>query len=423
MARHVTYVKLETRSLRLKLKPGRQAYWRNIILNTLSLGYQRKRAGAPGRWLVRVTLGGDRYQARPLGLADDYGDADGSTVLDFNQALVVARTSYRGEGERPMSVVTVADAIEEYIAWLKVHRATATDAEGRSKKHILPMLGRVRLSDLTSADITRWRDRMAEAPALKRTALGLPQQFKARPTTAEDRRVRRASANRVLTTLKAALNKAFRDSHVSDDTAWRRVKPFEKVSAARPGYLTIEEAGRVINAADPEFRPILCGGLQTGARYGELIELHVRDYHRGKIHIARSKGGKARDIVLPDEGLKFFDSITVGRSPDAFLFHHADGSPWDKSQQARPMRDACARAKVKPVGFHQLRHTWASHAVMNGMPLMVVARNLGHATTIMVERHYGHLAASYVDEVTRAHAPRFGLPTPDINVAALRGRR
>jgi integrase len=222
--------------------------------------------------------------------------------------------------------------------------------------------------------------------------------------------------------LKAALNRAFREGHVADDIAWRRVKPFEKVSAARPGYLTVEEAARVVNAADPDFRPLLRGGLETGARYSELISLRVRDYHHGKVHIARSKSGRSRDIVLSADGVKFFDSITVGCSLDAPLFFRADDEPWRPSQQARPMRDACKRAKVKPVGFHQLRHTWASHAVMNGMPLIVVARNLGHATTLMVEKHYGHLAASYVDEVTRAHAPRFGLPTPDSNVAALRRR-
>ena len=44
---------------------------------------------------------------------------------------------------------------------------------------------------------------------------------------------------------------------------------------------------------------------------------------------------------------------------------------------------------------------------MGGMPLMVVARNLGHADTRMVERHYGHLAPSYVAESVRKHAPKF----------------
>ena len=45
---------------------------------------------------------------------------------------------------------------------------------------------------------------------------------------------------------------------------------------------------------------------------------------------------------------------------------------------------------------------------MAGMPLMVVARNLGHVDTRMVEKHYGHLAPSYVVEQVRKFAPRFG---------------
>ena len=57
------------------------------------------------------------------------------------------------------------------------------------------------------------------------------------------------------------------------------------------------------------------------------------------------------------------------------------------------MIEASARAKIKPrVSFHILRHCYASLAVMNGMPLMVVAKNLGHSDTRMVEKHYGHLS-------------------------------
>ena len=68
-----------------------------------------------------------------------------------------------------------------------------------------------------------------------------------------------------------------------------------------------------------------------------------------------------------------------------------------------------------PINFHGLRHTWASLSVMAGMPLMVVARNLGHSDTRMVETHYGHLAPSYVAD--GKHAPRFG-KTPS-NMRAL----
>jgi integrase len=60
------------------------------------------------------------------------------------------------------------------------------------------------------------------------------------------------------------------------------------------------------------------------------------------------------------------------------------------------------------VSFHILRHSWASLAVMAGVPLLVVAKNLGHADTRMVEKHYGHLAPSYIADAIRAGAPRFG---------------
>jgi integrase len=87
---------------------------------------------------------------------------------------------------------------------------------------------------------------------------------------------------------------------------------------------------------------------------------------------------------------------------------HRLGRAWQKSEQARPMKAACIAARLTPLGFHQLRHTWASLAVMAGVPLLVVANNLGHADTRMVEKHYGHLTQSYMDEAILAGAPRFG---------------
>ena len=70
---------------------------------------------------------------------------------------------------------------------------------------------------------------------------------------------------------------------------------------------------------------------------------------------------------------------------------------------------------------HALRHTWASLAVMAGVPLLVVAENLGHSDTRMVEKHYGHMSKSHVAEAIRAGAPRFGFKA-DTKVAALGGR-
>jgi integrase len=89
------------------------------------------------------------------------------------------------------------------------------------------------------------------------------------------------------------------------------------------------------------------------------------------------------------------------------------GKQWGMSHQLRPMKEAVQRAKIKPsISFHGLRHTWASHAVMNGVPLMIVAKNLGHSDSRMVEKHHGHLEPSYIAEAIRAGAPRFGLAAP-----------
>ena len=235
---------------------------------------------------------------------------------------------------------------------------------------------------------------------------------KHRTVTSDDAlRARRSSANRIWTLLRAALNHAFQNGNAASDIAWRKVKPFKNVDTARLRYLTIAEAQRLINASEPDFRQLVQAALQTGARYSELARLTVTDFNPdvGTVQIRQSKSGKPRHIVLTDEGSAFFKQLTAGRTGDAPMLPKADGSTWKTSHQLRPMADAVRRAKIKPaVSFHGIRHTWASHAVMNGMPLMVVARNLGHVDTRMVEKHYGHLAPSYVADAIRTSAPRFG---------------
>ena len=68
----------------------------------------------------------------------------------------------------------------------------------------------------------------------------------------------------------------------------------------------------------------------------------------------------------------------AGRKPTEKLLVKADGSPWQQSEQKRPMDAACETAGVEGVTFHILRHTFASHAVMAGMTIEVLAKQLGH---------------------------------------------
>src|SRR5262249_18639621 len=150
--------------------------------------------------------------------------------------------------------------------------------------------------------------------------------------------------------------------------------------------------------------------------------LRVRDFdaERGKLEIRLSKSGKSRVVVLSDEGTALFKRPAAGRAREEYLLRRGDGQPWARSNQGPLMREACRRAKIDPpIGFHQFRPTWASHGVMNGMPLMVVARALGHRDTKMTEAFYGHLTEDYIDQAIKAGAPRFGA-TRKTNVRPLR---
>ena len=149
-------------------------------------------------------------------------------------------------------------------------------------------------------------------------------------------------------------------------------------------YLTVAEAERLINACEPDFRALVRAGLETGCRYGELTRLEVCDFNpdASTLAIRQSKSGKPRHVVLTEEGAAFFRRHCAGRSGHELMFRHGDGGAWQKSEQARPMAEACRARKIKPaISFHILRHTWASLAVMNGVPLLVVAKNLGHTDT------------------------------------------
>src|SRR5262249_29696135 len=127
-------------------------------------------------------------------------------------------------------------------------------------------------------------------------------------------RSRRATANRVMTVLKAALNHAWKAGHVASDDAWRRVPPFKAVETARVRYLAEAECTRLVNGCEPAFRNLVRGALLTGCRYSELAGLHTADFNAdaGVVTIRESKAGKPRHVVLTDEGRRFFGTLTNG---------------------------------------------------------------------------------------------------------------
>ena len=424
MARIIKDAALETRTARERLKPRGKPHYR-IVEEGLHLGYRKPRTGA-GKWVLRHYTGRQTYVVETIAPADDLSDPDGIAILSYRQAQAIARQrlvkrAHVESGKH--GPLTVRDVVEQYLGWLGDNRRTTMDARYRAEAFIYPNLGEILVEALRTDRLRRWLADLANSPPRVRTRSGEKQKHREQHADDEDaKRRRRASANRTLTVLKAALNRSWRDGRVSSDTAWRRLEPFENVDAARIRYLSVAEARRLINACDPNFRPLVEAALATGCRYGELVRLQVADFNAdaATIAIRTSKSGRPRHVVLAEEGEALFTRLTMGREGSALIFARPDGQPWAKSNQIRRMAEACEHAKVNPpVNFHALRHTWASLAVMAGAPLLVAARNLGHADTRMVEKHYSHLAPSFIADTIRATAPRFGATAPNENVRAL----
>jgi integrase len=405
MARRIKDRDLDSRDARRKLKVSGKPYWRSIGRG-LHLGYRKGKTGSV--WVVRQYQGDQQYKLETIAQADDTEDANGIDILDFWQAQEAAR-KFR-LGARKIGAYTVKDAVRDYLEYLG-DKPSYNDAKLRLNAFAIPTFGNKSVNEIEAGQLRKWHREMSKRPArYRRGDLADP----------EVARKRQVSANRCLTYLKAALNHAWREKKktgVETNDEWSRVQPFKGVDIPRARYLTPDECRRLINACQGHFRTLVHAALQTGARYSELARLQVADFDEasGTLHVRKSKVNKDRRIILTSEGREFFRQLAVGRAGTALLL----GREWKKTNQSDPMRTACKRAKIDPpIGFHGLRHTWASLSAMAGIPLFVIAQSLGHSGTRMVERHYGHLATSYVRDEISSKAPTFGLVEPS-NVRAL----
>jgi integrase len=431
MARTIRSPKLDTRNARSRLPIRREPFWTSIGAG-LFVGYRHFRQ-AGGSWLARaydpVT---GKHRQMSIGPADDHLDADGATVFTFFQAQEMARAWYpkafanmsEAEAHDADAPVTVADATDSYVAWLAANRrpTSAREAGSHARAHINPSLGSIRLDRLTATHLRRFHEAVAARPARIRSSPGGVQ--KVRETVGEDgKRRRRSTANRVLTTLKAALARAAADHPgLLPGEPWRAVKPFRNADSARVRYLSLDECHRLLNAAPEDVGRLIRAALLTGCRYGELCRLVCADFHResGTLHIAQAKAG-ARTIPLDDEGWAFFASLTAGRGTRAPILLRATGRPWQADHQKRPMIDASTAARLDPPAtLHCLRHTYASLRIMAGAPLPAIAAALGHSDTRMVSKHYGHLAPSWVADAIRATALGIGSGEEAAKVQAIR---
>jgi integrase len=430
MARTIRNAKIDTRSARVKLAARREPYW-TVISEGCALGYRRGAKG--GTWIAKFRDPDGKRHLEALGAADDARDADGLSVYSFTQAQERARAWFQRKAREAAGDFvpldrryTVADALADYRADYQRRGGKAIDRlDWSAAAWIAPQLGAVPLDRLTKTRVVAWHQTIAETPPRLRSKAGEAPKHREADASPEAVRQRRSTANRVLTILKATLNHAHREGRCASDDAWRTVRSFRAADAARLRYLSDDESRRLTNACHPDFRALVTAALLTGCRYGELTAMIVEDFNpdAGTVRVRTSKSGKPRHVVLTQEGRDFIAGLVAGKPVSARLFLRSNGKPWAKSEQQRPLTTACTVANIDPpVNFHGLRHSYASRLAMRNVPLAVIAAQLGHADTRMVEKHYGHLAPSYVADTVRAAFGTLGIVEPS-NVVSIDATR
>jgi len=400
--------------------------------------YRKPKDCASGRWFAQLydPLSKKRFK-QLIGTADDHQNADGEFFISYFQAKIAAHRWFEQknkdikEPKRKRVVMkainavkfTVADALEflwkrkekraEHIKGLAIDKL-------RANAWIIPELGNIPLSELTKGQIESWLAKIANSGRRISVKAGMPRTNGLPPKTDDEKRARKESANRVLAILKKALNEAYKENDTlanADEIrpCWQRVKPFSKTTKARPRFLKEEEEIKLINACPPDFKELVIAALETGCRYGELARLRVKDYHPDSevptIYIADSKSGKPRYVDLGSErGIALFNDLTSKKkNQDDLIFTHKiirrsrGGTKrrkrfvtdaWLSSDQKRLMKIACEKAGIELIGFHGLRHSYASMLKRNGCLNWYIAKQLGHKDEKMIEDFYGHITPS-----------------------------
>lgn len=249
------------------------------------------------------------------------------------------------------------------------------------KRQLLPAFGNLPIDRIDKADVVRWFTKYSrKSPGGANKALGLLHQI----------------MNQAIACGVVSRNPA---SGIRKN-AGRKLNRFLSVDEIRRLNQTLDQwvSARPKNSQNADIVRLL---LYTGCRRGEILNLQWREVHGDTLHLTNAKTGPRR-VFLNSSAQEL-----IARQP-------RNGSPWvfpSPLDSTRPRKDINAfwiairkRAGLEDVRLHDLRHTLASQAVLQGVSLPVVARLLGHSKAVMTLRVYSHVA----DREVEAAAERIG---------------
>jgi len=197
-----------------------------------------------------------------------------------------------------------------------------------------------------------------------------------------------SNLNREHAYLRAVFNELGRLGHWKGENPLSKVRQF-KVQDRELSYLTIEQIGKLLKALEGDAHLIAKICLSTGARWSEAEELKVSQVRDGQMHFSGTKSGKNRSVPIT-EGLEKELKAAIKQSKTGRVFKYAY-SAFQKGVGEAGLQ--LPRGQMT----HVLRHTFASHFMMNGGNILVLQKLLGHSSLTMTMR-YAHLAPDHLQE-------------------------
>jgi integrase len=360
-----------------------EPYWAAPIRRGQFLGF-RKISPLTGSWVARIRIADETGK-----LVQKYnalGDLTERFGYDEAQAAAVAWFATVEAPGTDSPIVTVADACREYVRALREDKdeprpAAADDAERRfertvygrekstRKRAIEPnALGKIKLTELTTTRLEAWR---------------------------ADLKIGKASKNRTLTALKAALNMAAKNNKQALAKMALEVAgitPFEKAGKRRDLFLDLKQRRALLKAAKGRaLRDLISAVMWTGARAGELTSATVSQFDPRQKQIKLGDGKKTgeRVVTLSPAALTLFKRLAKTRGPGDRLLTRDDGQPWAHSDWDELVRDAATAAKLPDgVCLYTLRHSYITQAIESNSSLLTVSRQVG-TSLVMIDKHYG----------------------------------
>ena len=278
--------------------------------------------------------------------------------------------------------------------WLERKQATAKRPDTLKVHldvHLVPEFGDMRIDQITSARIERWLS------ACRKKELS-PGYIK-----------------RMVNTLKAILNDAIREGHLTENPA-TKINRITGVQA-RQRYLNAEEIVRLLAAAErtePWLRDVIVWALHSGMRRGEIQSMRwsdILDIPGGGrvVTLATTKSGKPRSVICTLGMLEVLGRQAERRDDgDERVFPVSAMTwrrRWEKTRKAAGLDD---------IDFHDLRRTNATQAAASGVDLRTLAARIGHTDLAMLEKHYAMVVGSAEHEAAEKIQNTFDALTANV---------